>query len=59
MIGLLGPPPPELLMRVREMLEHKWLVAVSKVPDGPRFDNAQDFFGGPFFDADGISPSFS
>ncbi|QKX62035.1 uncharacterized protein TRUGW13939_09191 [Talaromyces rugulosus] len=52
MIALLGPPPPEVLTRAREMLEHKWPVAVSKVPNGPRYDNAQDFFGGPFFDAD-------
>jgi hypothetical protein len=41
------------------MLEHKWPVAVSKVPNGPRHDNAQDFFGGPFFDADGMSTFFS
>jgi len=40
------------------MLEHKWPVAVSKVPNGPRYDNAQDFFGGPFFDADGILTFF-
>lgn len=59
MIGLLGSPPPELLARAREMLKHKWPVPVSDRPGGPLYDNAQDFFGGPFFDADGILTSFS
>lgn len=52
MIALLGPPPKILLAKSRAMLEHNWPQPVTN-DAGVLCNNAQEFFGGPFFDAEG------
>ncbi|KAK2855699.1 hypothetical protein FQN49_004934 [Arthroderma sp. PD_2] len=52
MVALLGPPPPELVTRYHSMLGYKWPEAIKK-EDGEICENAEQYFGGPFFDKDG------
>lgn len=53
MIALLGPPPPELIAKYHEMRELKWPEPVREA-GGELCESAEEFFGGPFFDKDGI-----
>ena len=53
MIALLGPAPLELVTRSQSMLGYQWPEQV-KIPDGVVCENAEQYFGGPFFDQDGI-----
>lgn len=52
MIGLLGPPPKELLARSDAMAQHKWSKSVQN-DAGELCRNMRNFFGGPFFDDKG------
>ncbi|KAK9581680.1 hypothetical protein V6Z96_004914 [Aspergillus fumigatus] len=52
MIALLGPPPKELLARSKTMSDQNWPQPVLN-DSGKLCNNAQEFFGGPFFDAEG------
>jgi len=54
MIALLGPPPRELLEKSKAMTEHNWPEPVTK-DTGELCNNAQEFFDGPFFNAEGVS----
>ncbi|PLN77917.1 kinase-like domain-containing protein [Aspergillus taichungensis] len=51
MIALLGPPPRALLRKSQAISKHNWPQPV--INDvGELCNNAQEFFGGPFFDAE-------
>ncbi|KAL3459319.1 kinase-like domain-containing protein [Aspergillus heterothallicus] len=52
MIALLGPPPKELLARSSIMSKHNWPQPVTN-DFGEICNNAQEFFGGPFFNPEG------
>ncbi|KKZ60947.1 hypothetical protein EMCG_04420 [[Emmonsia] crescens] len=52
MIALLGPPPGVLLAKSKAMSEHNWPQPVTN-DSGALCNNAQEFFGGPFFNAEG------
>ena len=52
MIALLGPPPRELLAKAKSMSEHNWPQPVTN-DSGELCNNAQEFFHGPFFNAEG------
>ena len=52
MIALLGPPPEVLLARSKSMTELSWPQPVTS-DTGELCNNAQEFFNGPFFDAEG------
>lgn len=52
MIALLGPPPGVLLAKSDAMSEHNWPQPVMN-DTGALCNNAQKFFGGPFFSAEG------
>ncbi|GIK04877.1 hypothetical protein Aspvir_008975 [Aspergillus viridinutans] len=51
MIALLGPPPRALLAKSKAMSEHNWPQPVTN-DTGKLCDNAQEFFLGPFFNAE-------
>jgi serine/threonine protein kinase len=51
MIALLGPPPGVLLAKSKAMSEHDWPQPVMN-DTGALCNNAQEFFGGPFFSAE-------
>ncbi|KAL4782801.1 kinase-like domain-containing protein [Aspergillus varians] len=51
MIALLGPPPKELLAKSKAMSEHNWPQPVTN-DTGKLCNNAQEFFNGPFFNAE-------
>ncbi|KGO70658.1 hypothetical protein PITC_055490 [Penicillium italicum] len=51
MIALLGPPPRELLAKSKAMAEHNWPQPVAN-DAGELCNNAQEFFNGPFFNAE-------
>ena len=53
MIALLGPPPPEILQRYQSMREYQWPEPVRR-EDGSACETAEEFFGGPFFDSNGM-----
>lgn len=50
MIALLGPPPSELIAKSNAMSGHNWPQPVTK-DTGELYNNAQEFFDGPFFNA--------
>ncbi|KAJ3549699.1 hypothetical protein NM208_g363 [Fusarium decemcellulare] len=52
MIALLGPVPPAMLQRERDMRHWRWRPEVHN-PQGELSSNAAEFFGGPFFSDDG------
>ncbi|KAL4803101.1 kinase-like domain-containing protein [Aspergillus unguis] len=52
MIALLGPPPERLLTRANRMSKQDWPSPIWGL-SGRRCKNSQEFFGGPFFGADG------
>ncbi|PLB43367.1 protein kinase [Aspergillus steynii IBT 23096] len=52
MIALLGYPPPELIARYQSKRGLKWPTRI-RWQDGELSDNADQFFGGPFFDDNG------
>lgn len=52
MIALLGPPPKELLRREIEGRKWKWRPATENAA-GKLCESASEFYGGPFFDAEG------
>ncbi|KAL1886593.1 hypothetical protein Plec18167_000525 [Paecilomyces lecythidis] len=51
MIALLGPPPKALLEKSKAMSKYNWPQPVRNAT-GKLCNNAQEFFGGPFFNAD-------
>ncbi|PYI04873.1 protein kinase, partial [Aspergillus sclerotiicarbonarius CBS 121057] len=51
MIALLGPPPKELLAKSKAMSEHNWPQPITN-NSGKLCNNIQEFFGGPFFNAE-------
>ena len=53
MIALLGHPPPELVEKYLAMRGFKWDYPFRR-EDGELCDNADQFFGGPFFDGHGM-----
>lgn len=53
MIGLLGPPPREFVAKAESMSCQTWPEPV-KCEDGKTCTNAKEYFGGPFFDSDGL-----
>lgn len=53
MIALLGPPPPEIIQRYQYMRGYSWPGPVRR-EDGRVCTTAEEYFGGPFFDNDGI-----
>ena len=54
MIALLGPPPRRLLEKSKAMSEHNWPYPVRN-DAGELCNNAEEFFHGPFFKAEGES----
>ncbi|EPS34067.1 hypothetical protein PDE_09029 [Penicillium oxalicum 114-2] len=52
MIALVGSPPEALLAKSKAMSEHNWPESVTN-DTGALCNNAQEFFGGPFFNAKG------
>lgn len=54
MIALFGPPPPEIIQRYQDMREYSWPGPVRR-EDGKACETAEEYFGGPFFDNNGIS----
>lgn len=56
MIALLGPPPKELIAKEISMAQHHWPHAVSN-GSGIPCRNAREYFGGPFFDGNGLWPT--
>lgn len=54
MICLLGVPPPEIIQRCQYMREYSWPEPVRR-EDGRVCETAEEYFGGPFFDNNGIS----
>jgi hypothetical protein len=52
MIALLGPPPKVLLAKSKAMSEHNWPQPVMN-DTGELCNNAQEFFNGPLFNAEG------
>ncbi|BAE64818.1 unnamed protein product [Aspergillus oryzae RIB40] len=53
MIALPGPPPQELITRYRSLLKYQWPQPIATVDDNV-YESSNQFFGGPFFDGDGI-----
>lgn len=53
MIALLGPPPKALLEKSKAMSKYNWPRPVRNAT-GKLCNNAQEFFGGPFFNAGGL-----
>lgn len=53
MIALLGPPPKELLTRSNAMAQHSWPDPIM-TDAGKPCTNGQEYFGGPFFDEQGM-----
>ncbi|EGC45498.1 protein kinase [Histoplasma capsulatum var. duboisii H88] len=53
MIGFLGPPPRELVEKARSMSGQQWPEPI-KVEDDEICASAMEYFGGPFFDGDGM-----
>ncbi|KAE8146926.1 kinase-like domain-containing protein [Aspergillus avenaceus] len=51
MIALVGPPPREFPERSNVMSKHNWPQPVTN-DNGELCNNAQEFFGGPFFDTE-------
>jgi hypothetical protein len=51
-IAFLGPPPEALLAKAKAMSKHNWPEPVTN-DTGSLCNNAQEFFGGPFFNAEG------
>ena len=54
MIALFGPPPPEIIERYQYMQGYTWPEAVRR-EDDQVCKTAEEYFGGPFFDDQGIS----
>ncbi|RHZ60663.1 hypothetical protein CDV55_105267 [Aspergillus turcosus] len=52
MIALFGGPPQELISRAQSMLGYKWPEPI-RGEDGEVCESAEQYFGGPFFDANG------
>lgn len=52
MIALLGPPPRTLLEKSKAMAKHNWPYPVSN-DTGELCNSAEEFFHGPFFNAEG------
>lgn len=52
MIALLGPPPPELLKLSEKNSQTPW-DGPGHDSSGTRYRNAREYFGGPYFDAQG------
>lgn len=52
MISLLGPPPRSLITKSKAMLEYNWPQPVTN-DTGKPCNTAQEFFDGPFFNAEG------
>jgi serine/threonine-protein kinase SRPK3 len=48
MIALLGPVPPVLIQRERDMRQWQWSPEALN-PEGRLCSNAAEFYGGPFF----------
>lgn len=53
MIALLGPPPKKLLVMSESMAQVEWSPAITD-ERGKIFKNNREYFGGPFFDEEGI-----
>lgn len=53
MIALIGPPPQELLIQERERRIWKWAPAIENA-EGQLCDNVSAYYGGPFFDHQGM-----
>lgn len=53
MIALLGPPPKELLAKENAVAQDDWPRLVTN-DAGTFCKNAREYFGGPFFDAEGL-----
>lgn len=53
MIALLGPPHPEVIQRYQFMREYSWPQPVRR-EDGRLCETAEEYFGGPFFDNNGM-----
>lgn len=54
MTSLLGPPPRSLIAKSKIMSEHNWPQPVAN-GNGKLCNNAQEFFDGPLFNAEGGS----
>ena len=52
MIALIGPVPPMLIQRERDMRRWQWSPKVRNAR-GELCSNAMEFYGGPFFTNDG------
>ena len=52
MIALLGPPPRVLLKKSKAMSENNWPYPAMN-DSGELYNNAQEFFHGPLFNAEG------
>lgn len=52
MIALLGPPPKAFIAKSKAMSECNWPQPITN-DAGELCNNAQEFFGGPFFNAEG------
>jgi hypothetical protein len=53
MIALLGPPHPEVIQRYQYMREYSWPQPVRREDDRV-CETAEEYFGGPFFDNNGM-----
>jgi hypothetical protein len=53
MIALLGPPHPEVIQRYQFMREYSWPQPVRR-EDDRLCETAEEYFGGPFFDNNGM-----
>lgn len=53
MIGFLGPPPRELVEKAGSMSGQQWPEPI-KGEDDEICSSAMEYFGGPFFDGDGM-----
>jgi len=53
MIALLGPVPPVLIQRERDMRHWRWSPAVLN-PEGRLCSSAAEFYNGPFFNDEGV-----
>lgn len=54
MIALLGPPPKRLIDRELRWSEVKWSHAIPNSED-ELCHTAREYFGGPFFDSEGMA----
>lgn len=54
MIALLGAPPKEPIDRERRGLGWKFRPEMEN-PEGKLCESASEFYGGPFFDSEGIT----